>query len=162
MGIGIGTGENRATDAATNAINNPLLEDARVEGAKGLLVNVTGGYDLCLSEYEEVLKIITANADDDALVIAGTSIVESMSEKIKVTVIATGFSSRTKRPALQLVETPAARPAEPEIIPYEEWASMGRTTGRKHAEEFLLGRNSREADLSVPTILRERRTAGKD
>jgi cell division protein FtsZ len=162
MGIGIGTGENRATDAATNAINNPLLEDARVEGAKGLLVNVTGGYDLCLSEYEEVLKIITANVDDDALVIAGTSIVESMSDKIKVTVIATGFSSRPKRPALQLVETPAARPAEPEIIPYEEWASMGRTAGRKHAEEFLLGRNSREADLSVPTILRERRAVGKD
>ena len=163
MGIGIGTGDNRATDAATNAINNPLLEDARVEGAKGLLVNVTGGYDLCLSEYEEVLKIITANADDDALIIAGTSIVESMADKIKVTVIATGFSREAKQPALQLVQTPARRPAEPpEIIPYEEWASMGRSAGRKHAEDFLLGRNSREADLSVPTILRERRTAGKD
>jgi cell division protein FtsZ len=163
MGIGIGTGDNRATDAATNAINNPLLEDARVEGAKGLLVNVTGGYDLCLSEYEEVLKIITANADDDALIIAGTSIVEAMADKIKVTVIATGFSREAKQPALQLVETPARRPAEPpEIIPYEEWASMGRTAGRKNAEDFLLGRNSREADLSVPTILRERRTAGKD
>jgi cell division protein FtsZ len=163
MGIGIGTGDNRATDAATNAINNPLLEDAHVEGAKGLLVNVTGGYDLCLSEYEEVLKIITANADDDALIIAGTSIVESMADKIKVTVIATGFSQQGKQPALQLVQTPVRRPAEPpEIIPYEEWASMGRTAGRKHAEDFLLGRNSREADLSVPTILRERRTAGKD
>jgi len=163
MGIGIGTGDNRATDAATNAINNPLLEDAHVEGAKGLLVNVTGGYDLCLSEYEEVLKIITANADDDALIIAGTSIVESMADKIKVTVIATGFSQQAKQPALQLVQTPVRRPAEPpEIIPYEEWASMGRTAGRKHAEDFLLGRNSREADLSVPTILRDRRTAGKD
>jgi cell division protein FtsZ len=163
MGIGIGTGDNRATDAATNAINNPLLEDARVEGAKGLLVNVTGGYDLCLSEYEEVLKIITANADDDALIIAGTSIVESMADKIRVTVIATGFSREAKQPVLQLVEAPSRRPPEPpEIIPYEEWASMGRTAGRKHAEDFLLGRNSREADLSVPTILRERRTAGKE
>jgi cell division protein FtsZ len=163
MGIGIGTGDNRATDAATNAINNPLLEDARVEGAKGLLVNVTGGYDLCLSEYEEVLKIITANADDDALIIAGTSIIEAMADKIRVTVIATGASSKPKQPALQLVEAPARRPAEPpEIIPYEEWASMGRTAGRAHAEDFLLGRNSREADLSVPTILRERRTVGKD
>jgi len=163
MGIGIGTGDNRATDAATNAINNPLLEDARVEGAKGLLVNVTGGYDLCLSEYEEVLKIITANADDDALIIAGTSIVEAMADRIRVTVIATGFAREAKQPALQLVQTPARRPAEPpEIIPYEEWASMGRTAGRKNAEDFLLGRNSREADLSVPTILRERRTAGKD
>jgi cell division protein FtsZ len=143
--------------------NNPLLEDARVEGAKGLLVNVTGGYDLCLSEYEEVLKIITANADDDALIISGTSIVESMSDKIRVTVIATGFAQEAKRPALQLVEAPSHRPADPpEIIPYEEWASMGRTAGHKRAEDFLLGRNSREADLSVPTILRERRTAGKE
>ena len=81
MGIGIGTGDNRATDAATNAINNPLLEDARIEGAKGILVNVTGGYDLCLSEFEEVLKIITANADDDALVIAGHTIDRAMEER---------------------------------------------------------------------------------
>ncbi len=82
MGIGLGTGENRAIDAATNAINNPLLEEARVEGAKGILVNVTGGFDFCLSEYEEVMKIITANADKDALVIAGTSILESMNDKM--------------------------------------------------------------------------------
>src|SRR5512136_1742884 len=93
MGIGIGAGENRAIDAATNAINNPLLEDARVEGAKGILVNVTGGYDFCLCEFEEVMKIMTANADDDALIIAGTSIVDDMSEKIKVSVIATGFTA---------------------------------------------------------------------
>ena len=97
MGIGMGAGDNRATDAATSAISNPLLEDARVEGAKGILVNVTGGYDFSLSEYEEVLKIITANADDDALIISGTSVVESMNDRIRVTVIATGFTSE-KRP----------------------------------------------------------------
>ena len=106
MGIGIGTGDNRATDAATNAINNPLLEDARVEGAKGILVNVTGGFDFCLSEYEEVLKIITANADDDALIISGTSIVESMNDRLRVTVIATGFSPE-KPPARR--PSPSAR-----------------------------------------------------
>jgi cell division protein FtsZ len=157
MGIGIGAGDNRATDAATNAINNPLLEDARVEGAKGILVNVTGGFDFCLSEYEEVMKIITANADDDALIIAGTSIVESMNDRIRVTVIATGFSAEKQLPAAQR-ETERT---EPEIIPYEEWASMGKTGTRKHAEDFLLGRNSREADLSVPTVLREKRIAGQ-
>jgi cell division protein FtsZ len=138
MGIGIGTGENRATDAATNAINNPLLEDARVEGAKGILVNVTGGFDFCLSEYEEVLKIITANADDDALIIAGTSIVEALNDRLRVTVIATGFSAEKPRPAALEPER-----AETEIIPYEEWASMGKTGNRKTAEEFLMGRNSR-------------------
>jgi cell division protein FtsZ len=157
MGIGIGAGENRAIDAATNAINNPLLEDARVEGAKGILVNVTGGFDLCLSEYEEVLKIITANADDDALIIAGTSILESMADKIKVTVIATGFS--TEKPALKLVQPERTETAE--IIPYEEWAAMGKTGPRKSHEDFLIGRNSREADLSVPAVLREKKIAGQ-
>ncbi|HTZ50811.1 MAG TPA: cell division protein FtsZ, partial [Spirochaetia bacterium] len=158
MGIGIGSGENRATDAATNAINNPLLEDARVEGAKGILVNVTGGFDFCLSEYEEVLKIITANADDDALIIAGTSIVESLNDRLRVTVIATGFSSTAK-----VQPVPAAEPArgEMEIIPYEEWAAMGKTASRPTAEDFLIGRNSREADLSVPTVLREKRIGGQ-
>ena len=157
MGIGIGAGENRATDAATNAINNPLLEDARVEGAKGILVNVTGGFDFCLSEYEEVLKIITANADDDALIIAGTSIVESMNDRIRVTVIATGFAAETRK----LASPEPERKDQEEIIPYEEWASMGKAGSRRHSEDFLLGRNSREADLSVPTVLREKRVAGQ-
>jgi cell division protein FtsZ len=157
MGIGIGTGENRAVDAAANAINNPLLEDARVEGAKGILVNVTGGFDLCLSEYEEVLKIITANADDDAMIISGTSIVEEMNERIKVSVIATGFT--TEKHGLSAAHAEKRETAD--IIPYEEWAAMGKSTPRKQHEDFLLGRNSREADLSVPTVLREKRTAGQ-
>jgi cell division protein FtsZ len=160
MGIGVGTGENRATDAATNAINNPLLEDARVEGAKGILVNVTGGFDFCLSEFEEVLKIITANADDDALIIAGTSIVEAMNDRIKVTVIATGFKDAPHQKVF--AAEPAARREAAEVIAYEEWASMGKSaTRRSGAEDFLMGRNSREADLSVPTILREKRTVGQ-
>ncbi|MCX7039983.1 MAG: cell division protein FtsZ [Spirochaetes bacterium] len=160
MGIGVGTGENRATDAATNAINNPLLEDARVEGAKGILVNVTGGFDFCLSEFEEVLKIITANADDDALIIAGTSIVEAMNDKIKVTVIATGFKDAPRQKVF--AAEPAAHREAAEVIAYEEWASMGKSaTRRSGAEDFLMGRNSREADLSVPTILREKRTVGQ-
>ncbi|MFW6329451.1 MAG: cell division protein FtsZ, partial [Alkalispirochaetaceae bacterium] len=86
MGIGVGQGDNRAVDAATNAINNPLLEDARIEGAKGILVNVTGGPDFSLTEYEEVLNIITANADEEVLVIAGSAIDDNMGESVKVTV----------------------------------------------------------------------------
>jgi cell division protein FtsZ len=157
MGIGTGSGDGRAVDAATNAINNPLLEDARVEGAKGILVNVTGGYDMTLSEYEEVLKIITANADDDALVISGTSIVEAMNDRIKVTVIATGFTS--EKAGLSLVASEKREGAE--IISYEEWSSMGKGSSRKTHEDFLMGRNSREADLSVPTVLREKKIAGQ-
>jgi len=172
MGVGIGSGDNRAVDAATNAINNPLLEDAKIEGARGILVNVSGGEDLCLSEFEEVLKIITASADKAALVIAGTSISESMAETVKVTVIATGFSSersRVEAPVGSAVSSSSAaagahegqaKSQKGDIISYDEWIKMRKgvasaASGLKAAGEFLLGRNSREADLNVPTVLRE-------
>ncbi len=116
---------------------------------------MTGGFDFCLSEYEEVLKIITANADDDALIIAGTSIVESMNDRLRVTVIATGFTPTPRKTVVAEVERPEA-----EIIPYEEWASMGKS-GSRRADDFLKTRNSRDTDLSVPTILREKRSAGQ-
>jgi cell division protein FtsZ len=160
MGIGLGQGDNRAVDAATNAINNPLLEDAKIEGARGILVNVTGGPDFCLSEYEEVLKIITASADSEALVIAGTSINEALEDELRVTVIATGFNGeRVRRPA------PAPEPADKgrgDVISYDEWVKLrkGVSAGRP-AGDFLLGRNSREADLNVPTILREKRVGSQ-
>jgi cell division protein FtsZ len=155
MGIGIGRGDNRAVDAATNAINNPLLEDAKIEGARGILVSVTGGTNFCLSEFEEVLKIITASADNQALVISGTSINEALEDQLKVTVIATGFGSERR----QEEKAPAAADKQKgDIISYDEWVKMrkGMAAG-KPAGEFLLGRNSREADLNVPTVLREKK-----
>jgi len=92
MGIGIGEGENRAVDAANTAINNPLLENARIEGAKGILVNLAGGDDLTLKEYQDVVEIITQNADDDALIIAGQAYNPELGDRLKVTVVATGFN----------------------------------------------------------------------
>jgi cell division protein FtsZ len=92
MGSGFGKGENKAIEAAQSAINNPLLQDASIEGAKGVLVNVTGGPDLSLFEYDEIVKIITANADPGAMIIAGMVINNSMDNEVRVTVIATGFS----------------------------------------------------------------------
>jgi cell division protein FtsZ len=92
MGSGFGKGENKAIEAAQSAINNPLLEDSSIEGAKGVLVNVTGGPDLSLFEYDEIVKIITANADSGAMIIAGMVINNSMDNEVRVTVIATGFS----------------------------------------------------------------------
>jgi cell division protein FtsZ len=150
MGIGVGSGDNRAVDAATNAINNPLLEDAKIEGAKGILVSVTGGNDLCLTEYEEVLKIITANADGDAMIIAGNSIDPALDDQIKVTVIATGFNA----PRMQ----PAAKPVESsDIISYDEWIRLRKGGTGKNQNSFLMGRNSHEADLNVPTVIREKK-----
>jgi cell division protein FtsZ len=92
MGSGFGKGENKAIEAAQSAINNPLLEDSSIEGAKGVLVNVTGGPDLSLFEYDEIVKIITANADPGAMIIAGMVINNCMDNEVRVTVIATGFS----------------------------------------------------------------------
>ncbi len=154
MGIGVGSGDNRAVDAATNAINNPLLEDAKIEGAKGILVNVTGGTDLSLSEFEEVLKIITANADHDAIVITGHTLDTSLDEQIKVTVIATGFNSQ-RESCSPLPEKEEKLDAE--LISCEEWIRMSKGIKKKPGGngDYLMGRNSREADICVPTILRE-------
>ena len=156
MGIGIGTGENRATDAATNAINNPLLEDARVEGAKGILVNVTGGFDFCLSEYEEVLKIITANADDDALIIAGTSIVESLNDRLRVTVIATGFSA--EKPSAGPARSPSA--PSPRSSPTRSGPRWGRRA-RARTRGLPPGQELAGSGPERPTVLREKRIAGQ-
>ena len=166
MGVGIGNGDNRAVDAATNAINNPLLEDAKIEGARAILVSVTGGSDLCLSEFEEVLKIITVSADREALIIAGTSINGTMSEQIKVTVVATGFNGRRRLPVKEQPEDEQ----KGDIISYDEWIKMrkgvsaaaagaqaGSAVSSKGPGDFLVGRNSKEADLNVPTVLREKK-----
>jgi len=93
MGIGTGEGDNRAVDAATDAINNPLLEDSHIEGATNILINITGNEEMTLLEVEEIVKIVTANADPDALIIYGTANDNTMGDKISVTVIATGFVS---------------------------------------------------------------------
>jgi len=153
MGIGIGRGDNRAVDAATNAISNPLLEDAKVEGAKGILVNVSGGNDLSLPEYEEVLKIITTNVDHDANIIAGYAIIDSMEDTIKVIVIATGFNG-----AQIISQKPVGDGKQNgEIISYDEWMKMRKGTAGKSAGEFLFTRNPSGDDLNVPTVLREKK-----
>ncbi|WNY66671.1 cell division protein FtsZ [Borreliella lusitaniae] len=97
MGIGYGKGENRAVDAATSAISNPLLEEVRIEGSKGLLVNVTGGDDFSLLELEEIMGIITVSVDDEATVIYGHAINSNLEDEIYVTVVATGFASKKQK-----------------------------------------------------------------
>ena len=93
MGIGRGSGENRAADAAKSAIASPLLE-VSIDGAKGILFTITGGSNLGMYEVSEAAKIITQSADPSAKVIFGAIIDETMKDEVKVTVIATGFESR--------------------------------------------------------------------
>jgi cell division protein FtsZ len=93
MGIGRATGENRAAEAAKNAVASPLLE-VSIDGAKGILFTITGGSNLGMYEVSEAAKVITQSADPNAKVIFGAIIDEGMKDEIKVTVIATGFDSR--------------------------------------------------------------------
>lgn len=97
MGIGKASGENRAQEAARLAINSPLLELA-VDGAKGVLFNITGGPSLGMFEIDEAAKVITKSIDSDAKVKFGAVIDDSMGEEIRITVIATGFDESSKRP----------------------------------------------------------------
>ncbi|MFH1089590.1 MAG: cell division protein FtsZ [Candidatus Uhrbacteria bacterium] len=96
MGIGRATGENRAVEAAKQAIASPLLE-LSVDGAKGILFTITGGKDLGMHEVAEAAKIITSSADEDAKVIFGANIDESLNEEVRVTVVATGFDHHDRR-----------------------------------------------------------------
>ncbi|MFH1620783.1 MAG: cell division protein FtsZ [Patescibacteria group bacterium] len=93
MGIGRGTGENRAAEAAKNAVASPLLEIS-IDGAKGILFTITGGSNLGMYEVSEAAKVITQSTDANAKVIFGAIIDESMKDEVKVTVIATGFDTR--------------------------------------------------------------------
>src|SRR5678815_419293 len=94
MGAASAQGENRAVEAAQKAISSPLLEDVSIEGARGVLINITGGPDLSLHEVNEAATLIQEEADEDANIIFGAVIDESMGDEVRITVIATGFGDR--------------------------------------------------------------------
>jgi cell division protein FtsZ len=99
MGIGYGTGENRAADAAKQAIESPLLE-LSIDGAKGVLFNITGGNDLGMFEVDEAAKVITEAADPEANIIFGAVINDSYTGEVKITVVATGFDYKQNTPSI--------------------------------------------------------------
>lgn len=100
MGSGEGIGENRVMDAVNLAINNALLEDMNIEGATGVLINVCGGEDLSMAEWKDVSELVTAHVDPQANIIIGLTIDEGLRDRMRVTVIATGFdkSGNKKKP----------------------------------------------------------------
>jgi cell division protein FtsZ len=100
MGTGIGTGKRRATEAAEMAISSPLLEDVSIEGATGILINITGGPDLTLHEVNEASTLIQHAAHEDANIIFGSVIDPNLSEEVRITVIATGFNHAAKTAGL--------------------------------------------------------------
>jgi cell division protein FtsZ len=101
MGTGISSGENRLVEAAQKAISSPLLEDISIEGAMGLLINITGGENMTLNEINEATTLIQKEAHEDANIIWGTVIDQAMKEEVRVTVIATGFGKAEEKSAFR-------------------------------------------------------------
>lgn len=111
MGTGHSSGPSRAVDAAEMAISSPLLEDVSIEGATGILVNLTGGLDVTLAELNDALSLIEQAAHEDANIIFGNVIDESMRDEVSITVIATGFDSDLSRYGARNQADAASRPA---------------------------------------------------
>jgi cell division protein FtsZ len=114
MGAAVAAGENRAVEAAQRAISSPLLDDVSIQGARGVLINITGGLDLSLHEVNEAATLIQEEADDDANIIFGAVIDESMGDQLRITVIATGFGEQSERLAQPSATPSFAQPAAPQ------------------------------------------------
>ena len=104
MGSGVGKGEGGAFEAAKRAISNPLIEDSSIEGAKGILVNITGGLELSLNEVQEATSLIYDSAHEEVNVIFGAVIDPDANDEVRVTVIATGFEPRKEKVELPQIK----------------------------------------------------------
>lgn len=165
MGIGRGTGDNRAVESAKAAISSPLL-DLSIEGAKGILFTVTGGPDLGILEINEAAKIITSSADPDAKVIFGTVIDESAGDEIRVTVIATGFSDRdkvvSKASAVSyekgFATAPSAYPLNQGLFnpPSPRTAASTKQTKDERRSRVDEGGEGDEEELEIPAFIRKK------
>lgn len=137
MGIGSAAGENRAVEAAKQAIASPLLE-LSIDGAKGILFTITGSPDLAMYEVAEAAKVITGSADDDAKVIFGAHIDENLKDEVRITVVATGFDNRERR------KTPSLA-GDIEVAPQSSW----NVNQVRREEKFAPSRQER-ADAPSP------------
>ncbi len=171
MGIGHGTGDNRAIEAARAAIDSPLLE-LSIDGAKGILFNITGGPDLGMYEIDEAAKAITEAADPDANIIFGAIIDEAMQGEVKITVIATGFESEQNKTQKKLYvpqeTTPNEIPAsqmlrrndrsffsqEPEITRSDSFGSRGEVASNNDRAQS--SQDDDEDELEVPAFIRRK------
>jgi cell division protein FtsZ len=151
MGIGHGSGETRASDAARQAIMSPLLEQS-IDGARGVLFTITGGPDLTLFEVNEAAEIIHAAADPEANIIFGAVIDERIGGEVKISVIATGFDPARPLRRVEQYRRPAVEQPKPIAQP------VPQTVGAKviAAEPQLEARPPEREDLEIPAFLRRR------
>jgi len=153
MGTGVASGENRAVEAAQRAISSPLLEDNTIQGAHGILLNITGGPDMSLYEVNEASSLIQEEADDDANIIFGTVIDPNMQDEIRITVIATGFDDfMKKKESLGNVTHLGGYRREDLSTP----TFMRREKSQNHADIAAMSINgeAENMDIQIPTFLR--------
>ena len=149
MGAGVGKGQNRALDAAQKAVASPLLDETSIDGARGILINFTGGSDLSLHEVEEAARIVQEAAHEEAQIIFGAVIDPSLEDEVRITVIATGFSERKEasQPSGKVVEI--QRPARPGVPATKDWRRRVPADIRAEGDA-----EPTEEDLDVPAFLR--------
>ncbi|MDT3753550.1 MULTISPECIES: cell division protein FtsZ [Citrobacter] len=156
MGSGVASGEDRAEEAAEMAISSPLLEDIDLSGARGVLVNITAGFDLRLDEFETVGNTIRAFASDNATVVIGTSLDPDMNDELRVTVVATGIGM-DKRPEITLVTNKQVQ--QPVMDRYQQHGMAPLTQEQKPAAKVVndnTPQTTKEPDyLDIPAFLRK-------
>jgi cell division protein FtsZ len=145
MGTGTGKGEHRALDAAHKAIASPLLDDASIEGARGILINITGGAELSLHEVNEAATAVFEAAHDEANIIFGAVIDEELADEVRVTVIATGFGERKE------ANLPGGK-----MVDLKAYSKSDRNPAwrRKVADVRAEGEEPVDDDLDIPAFLR--------
>lgn len=156
MGSGVASGEDRAEEAAEMAISSPLLEDIDLSGARGVLVNITAGFDLRLDEFETVGNTIRAFASDNATVVIDTSLDPDMNDELRVTVVATGIGM-DKRPEITLVTNKQVQ--QPVMDRYQQHGMSPLTQEQKPAAKVVndnTPQTAKEPDyLDIPAFLRK-------
>jgi cell division protein FtsZ len=171
MGAASAAGENRAIEAAQKAISSPLLEDISIQGARGVLINITGGPDLCLHEVNEAASMIQEEAHEDANIIFGSVIDETMIDEIRITVIATGFGEdrEERKPVPGNVSSITSVPQKNKKVVHlgtivddldtPTWQRKKQGTDETETltlnkTTFEFGRDKEEDEYDIPTFLR--------
>jgi len=154
MGTGSASGENRAVEAAQKAISSPLLEDNTIQGARGVLLNITGGSDMTLFEINEASSLIQAEAHEEANIIFGTVVDETMEDEIRITVIATGFEDvgRKRQGLSNLASFNSNRNKDISVPAFMRKNSSG--SGDINIIRMGLIDDTEDPDLEIPTFLR--------
>lgn len=156
MGIGRGTGENRAIEAAKAAVDSPLLE-LSIDGAKGILFIITGGASLGMYEVNEAARVITGSADPNARVIFGTVIDEDLKDEVKITVIAAGFGERSKSKRITPQPAMQEKRQEERFIPTRPQVAAPRIVPQQPKQKPVEPqKTAQEQELDIPAFIRKK------